>query len=251
MMEDDNKMDKKTPDIASSVKEPEKEKAAESVSKKDADKKKSVSEKTPKKDRPALRALWAGFSLAFISVICCVIVLNSDSETARIIERNESAAIVKTVNKLLPPDAAKGTSFKCYLIDDPRVGHNMRMYTASRDDEIKGYIMTYSTNRGYSVPLVLIAGFTPDLKVYKADIFVSHETPGLGDKVDRNHGSFLDMLNGKGLSDAAWDVRKFGGSFDYITGSTVTSRAVVTATGDALRALSDLDLTKLEACQRH
>ncbi len=248
---DDKKIERKTPDVSSAVKEPDKKMSAESASKKDADKKPGAQKDSQKKDRPAFRALWAGFSLAFISVICCVIVLKSDSETARIIERNESAAIVKTVNKLLPPDAAKGTSFKCYLIDDPRVGHNMRMYTASRDDEIKGYIMTYSTNRGYSVPLVFIAGFTPDLKVYKADIFISHETPGLGDKVDRNHGAFLDMLNGKGLSDAAWDVKKFGGSFDYITGSTVTSRAVVTATGDALRTLSDLDLAKLKSCHRH
>ena len=99
------------------------------------------------------------------------------------------------------------------------------------------------------MPLVLIAGFTADKKVYKADIFISHETPGLGDKVDRNHGDFLDMMNGKGL-EANWDVKKFGGDFDYITGSTVTSRAVVTATGDALSALNDINVQDLKPCRK-
>lgn len=202
-----------------------------------------------RKEHPFLRAIYAGLSLAVISAACCLFVLKADQATSAVIERNENNAIAKTVSKLLPKEAMENAKFQCHLVDDARVGRKMRLYTSEKEGIISGYVMTYSTNRGYAVPLVLIAGFTADKKVYKADIFISHETPGLGDKVDRNHGDFLDMMNGKGL-EASWDVKKFGGDFDYITGSTVTSRAVVTATGDALSALNDINVQDLRPCRR-
>jgi electron transport complex protein RnfG len=225
------------------------QKAAAASDKKDS--KAGGDDKSPldRKEHPMLRAICAGLSLAFISAACCFIVIKAGNATDPIIERNESAAIAKTVNLLLPKEAMEGAQFKCRVVSDKRIGSKMRLYTSEKNGEVAGYVMTYSTNRGYSVPLVLIAGFTADKKVYKADIFISHETPGLGDKVDRAHGDFLDMMNGKGL-EANWDVRKFGGDFDYITGSTVTSRAVVTATGDALAVLNDISLQDLKPCRR-
>lgn len=109
--------------------------------------------------------------------------------------------------------------------------------------------MTYETSMGYSNPLVMIAGFDKDKKVYKADIQFSLETPGLGDKVDRAHGNFLDQFTGHALEDANWDVKKLGGDFDYITGSTVTSRATVVATSMALKELNELDLNRFSKCR--
>ena len=95
----------------------------------------------------------------------------------------------------------------------------------------------------------MIAGFTPDKKVYKADIYFSQETPGLGDKVDRDHGNFLDQLSGHSLLSANWDVKKNGGDFDFITGSTVTSRATVIATSQALKELNSFDIRSLKKCK--
>ena len=257
--------DKAKPDPEDAANKPSK--AGDRVSKKDAAQAKAKARETPakplkkeakddaskgplgRKEHPFLRAIYAGLSLAVISAACCLIVLKADQATSAVIERNESEEIAKTVSKLLPKEAMENAKFQCHLVDDARVGRKMRLYTSEKEGIISGYVMTYSTNRGYAVPLVLIAGFTADKKVYKADIFISHETPGLGDKVDRNHGDFLDMMNGKGL-EANWDVKKFGGDFDYITGSTVTSRAVVTATGDALSALNDINVQDLKPCRK-
>ena len=41
----------------------------------------------------------------------------------------------------------------------------------------------------------------------------------------------------------------FGGDFDFITGSTVTSRATVIATRDALKTLNEIDLDSLPKCK--
>lgn len=200
-------------------------------------------------DKPYLRALCAGISLAAISAICMVLVLKTESLTRDLINYNQNEAkIAKLSEELIPSALLNGTSIKCNMFDDERIGSDMRIYTFTHKKEIRAYLMTYSTSRGYSTPLVLIGAFDKDKKLIKNDVLISNETPGLGDKVERRNGNFMDMFNGKGLNDAKWDVKKFGGDFDYITGSTVTSRAVVMATKDALDTLQTLNSSQLKKC---
>ncbi len=201
-------------------------------------------------DKPYLRALCAGLSLTVISAICMILVLKTEALTRDLIDFNQNEAkISKISNELIPAKLLNGTSVKCNMFDDERIGSDMRIYTFTHKKEVRAYLMTYSTSRGYSTPLVLIGAFDKDKKLIKNDVLISNETPGLGDKVERRNGNFMDMFNGKGFNDANWDVKKFGGDFDYITGSTVTSRAVVMATKDALDTLQTLDPNKLRNCR--
>lgn len=202
-----------------------------------------------KKPNKFVRALLSGLTLASIGTLCIVAVLHTQESTQQLIDKVQADKMASKFEKLLPPEAqGSDVAYKCLIISDKLIGQNMRLYTATKNDDIVAYIMTYSTSRGYSNPLVLIAGFDKDKNVYRTDIQFSLETPGLGDKVDRAHGNFLDMLNGKNLDNAKWDVKKFGGDFDYITGSTVTSRAVVLATSDALKALNKTSIASLKSC---
>ncbi len=197
------------------------------------------------------RALLSGLSLAVESCACVGLIMYASDSTKDIRENNQNSGLKAKINQLLPEDAkGPGIKYTCYAISKSKnIGHNQKLYVASKDLEIKGYVLTYSTSLGYSDPLVMIGGFTPDRKVYKTDIYFSQETPGLGDKVDRDHGDFLDQLSGRSLSDANWDVKKNGGDFDFITGSTVTSRATVIATSKALKELEDIDLSRLKKCK--
>ena len=59
-----------------------------------------------------------------------------------------------------------------------------------------------------------------------------------------------DQFSGYALDDANWDVKKLGGDFDYISGSTVTSRATVVATSMASKSeLNELDLNRFSKCR--
>ncbi|MGN0915896.1 MAG: RnfABCDGE type electron transport complex subunit G [Succinivibrio sp.] len=198
-----------------------------------------------------VRALLSALCLAITGCLCVLTVLVIDEATASLIEKNRSSAISEKVTSLMPDEAKEaGVKIECYVVkNNPHIGHNQKLFVASKAGAIKGYVMTYQTSMGYSDPLVLIAGFTKDKKVFKADIQFSQETPGLGDKVDRQHGNFLDALSNKSLSDSKFDVRKYGGDFDFITGSTVTSRAVVVSTGEALKALDEIEILKLKKCR--
>lgn len=198
-----------------------------------------------------LRALVAGLLLATVATVCVNLILFTNDATKKVIAKNQSNSIKEQLKNLLPPAALKDdVKIECYQIKENRhIGHNQKIFVARNAKGNLGYVLTYATSLGYSNPLVLISGFTSDGRVYKTDIQFSQETPGLGDKVDRKHGNFLDQFNGKSLNDATWDVKKYGGDFDFITGATVTSRATVIATSEALKALDKINLRTLKKCK--
>lgn len=196
-----------------------------------------------------LRAFLAGLFLAVIGGVCFALIIAAQNDTADLIAANRAAGERAIVQTLLPEEEfGQDLQLQCSLISDPRIGQNMKLYTALQGSEIKGYILQYSTARGYSNPLIMISSFRADKSIYRADIQYSRETPGIGDKLDRRHGTFMDALSGKNLDNVAWDVKKFGGDFDYLTGATVTSRALILASRDALAVLNEADLAALPKC---
>ena len=200
--------------------------------------------------------LFSGFMLALITAVCTVGILFTQHDTAPFIERNREAQEQALIASLLPEISAREQerggklSFECKLLSHPLIGKNLRAYVVRNDrQEIVGYISSYSTSRGYSNPLILIGGMDTNGRISKIDVQLSKETPGIGDKVERRRGNFLDQFDGQSLLSRNWDVKKFGGDFDYITGATVTSRALVLATKDFLEVMAETDVTTLPSCQ--
>ena len=81
-----------------------------------------------------------------------------------------------------------------------------------------------------------------------------HETPGLGDKIERSKSAWIDSFNGQSLqgpADTRWAVRKDGGMFDSFTGATITPRAVVKGVKNVLVLLNQHqhELAQAPACQ--
>ena len=199
------------------------------------------------------RALLAGLSLSIVTVFCILVVYQAQkaTEEVRMKNLNEGAIISRHLDRLLPEDArGKGITYSCRFLNDKRIGGRMPLYLAYSDKKLKGYILTYSTNKGYSSPLTMVTGLDSEKRIFMTDIEFSNETPGFGDRADRNHGDFLDMFSGKTINNAAWEIKKYGGDFDYLSGATITSRALVSATKDALSVLEETDLGSLPPCSR-
>ena len=124
----------------------------------------SNKEKQHKFSRNA-RAILSGLSLAFVSSLCVGLIMYTASSTEEIRENNKNSGLKAKISMLLP-DEAKGDNIRltCYSISKSKnVGHNQKIYVASKDLEIKGYVLTYSTSLGYSDPLIMIGGFTSQL----------------------------------------------------------------------------------------
>lgn len=202
--------------------------------------------------KPNARAIFSGFILSAVATLCTAGVLVVENDTAPFIENNRAQTEQQLINTLLPDVQTKAqgkVTYQCKLISDKRIGKNMKAYIA-RDDsgQTLGFISSYSTSRGYSNPLILIGGMDSNGHITKIDIQLSRETPGIGDKVERRKGNYLDQFDNLAIEDVKWDVKKFGGDFDYITGATVTSRALVLATKDFLEVMHKTNFYALPDC---
>lgn len=190
-----------------------------------------------------LQAFLAGLTLAVFAALCVICIITVEHKTEDKIQAYRDAQEQKLLTTMLPEASAQAQgklSFQCKLISDPRIGKNMQTYIVHDESgKTLGLIANYSTSRGYSNPLILIAGIDLEGHIRRIEVKLSRETPGIGDKVEHRKGNYLDQFVGKGLDNANWEVKKFNGQFDYITGATVTSRAVVLATKDLLQVLKD------------
>ncbi|MCP5145601.1 MAG: FMN-binding protein [Gammaproteobacteria bacterium] len=103
---------------------------------------------------------------------------------------------------------------------------------------------------GFGGPIKLIVVADAAGKVTRVSVLAHTETAGFGDAIDADKGNwgaiFIDSQLA-GTTTTQWQVRTAGGSFDAISGATVTSGAMVAGVYDALRA-DDAALTE-ESCE--
>lgn len=91
---------------------------------------------------------------------------------------------------------------------------------------------------GYAGPIRLRIGIRYDGSIIAVRVIEEHETPGLGDLIDRTKSNWIEQFGGHSLrnpADDKWKVRKDGGDFDQLAGATVTPRAVVEAVRKTLQ----------------
>lgn len=196
------------------------------------------------------RAILAGFILAIIAAFCIFLVLKAEHETSSIIKYNNDIKMQNMLSTMLPKGTINENSkITCKIISKKGIGKKQKVYIIKNNGIIDGYIINYSTSKGYTNPLLLIAGLDKNFKINRVDITLSKETPGIGDKAERKKSNFLDALSGSNINTPNFDVKKFGGDFDYITGATVTSRAVILSTYELLKTIENIDFNELKNCQ--
>src|SRR4030042_3600186 len=111
-------------------------------------------------------------------------------------------------------------------------GDTLYFYTAQEKGEWIGTAVETFTNKGFSGKFKLMVSFTPDGKIYNISVLEHHETPGLGDKMEKEKSldkstgkSWSSQFEGKDPSEFMLAVKKDGGDVDAITAATISSRA--------------------------
>ncbi|GAH24330.1 unnamed protein product, partial [marine sediment metagenome] len=82
--------------------------------------------------------------------------------------------------------------------------------------------------KGYGGDIDILVGLEDEATIKGISIISSLETPGLGSRIAES--PFTDKFTGLNIDDVA--LRRDGGQIDAITGSTISSRAVVDAVRD-------------------
>lgn len=104
------------------------------------------------------------------------------------------------------------------------------VYIARKNGAVTGVAFKFIANGGYSGPISLMLGVDKDGAVLGVRVIAHAETPGLGDKIERDKSDWILSFNQLSLDNLAperWKVKKDGGQFDQFAGATITPRAVV------------------------
>ncbi|MDC7704322.1 RnfABCDGE type electron transport complex subunit G [Vogesella indigofera] len=113
----------------------------------------------------------------------------------------------------------------------------LAFYTARRQGRVSGLVFENVAPDGYSGRIRLLIGLLPDGSVHAVRVVKHQETPGLGDYIEIARSEWARQFDGKGAANLpTWRLRKDGGEFDYVSGATVSARAVTAAVGHTVAA---------------
>lgn len=98
------------------------------------------------------------------------------------------------------------------------------LYTVKSGEELIGYYAKVSP-KGFKGEIFMLVGIKTDGTVCGIEIISSSETPGIGDKIEKD--GYLDK------------VAAAGGEYDTIGGATYSSKAVINGTMLALDAFAE------------
>ncbi|HHF6577952.1 TPA: electron transport complex subunit RsxG [Haemophilus influenzae] len=185
-----------------------------------------------------------GILLGFIALLCTAISAGIFFLTKDKIDAVIAAQQRELLLQVIPQDYFNNNLLESAVIpQDKSLQGIEKIYFAKKDGNVSAYAYETTAPDGYSGDIRLLVGLDPKGEVLGVRVIEHHETPGLGDKIERRISNWIlgftnQSINEHNLSE--WAVKKDGGKFDQFSGATITPRAVVNQTkGSALVMLNN------------
>ena len=185
--------------------------------------------------------LRAAVVLGIFAIVATALVAFTNSLTRERIDVAKRDYTLRKLNELVPAQMHDNELDQDPLqINDPLLDkrNTVTIYRAQKDKQVVAVIMQAVAPDGYSGRITLLVAIDQSGKLIGVRVTEHKETPGLGDAIDTNKSDWIHIFTDKSLQNPAeknWRVRRDNGEFDQITSATITSRAVVKATYNALR----------------
>ena len=94
-----------------------------------------------------------------------------------------------------------------------------------KDGELCGAGIETYTKKAFAGRFDLMVGFDAEGAIVNTEVLKAGETPGLGDKINKDKSDFAMQFNHQNPADYKLVVKKDGGDVDAITAATISSRA--------------------------
>jgi len=94
-----------------------------------------------------------------------------------------------------------------------------------KDGELCGAGIETYTKKAFAGRFDLMVGFDAEGTIVNTEVIKAGETPGLGDKINKDKSEFAMQFNHQNPADFQLVVKKDGGDVDAITAATISSRA--------------------------
>ena len=152
---------------------------------------------------------------------------------------DESDAKAKRIflNQVIPADLYDNNLVKdtISIEPSPMLGNkkNIDVYRAKKKNQVIAVIIESVAPDGYSGEIKTLVGIDKEDKILGVRVIAHKETPGLGDYIEIDKSQWIKNFDLKSLnkvSEKQWTVKKDGGDFDYVSGATITPRAVIKST---------------------
>jgi electron transport complex protein RnfG len=150
----------------------------------------------------------------------------------RILE-NERQALLRQLYEIVPQERIDNDLLAYPLTVTARdeLGQESSLvYVGEKANQLSAMVFEATVPDGYSGPIRILVGVDSNGVLLGTRVIAHKETPGLGDKIEKEKSDWILGFTGKSLTDPKldrWKVKKDGGDFDQFTGATVTPRAVV------------------------
>lgn len=188
----------------------------------------------------------SALTLLVFALICTALLAGSHALTQSTVEQNQLAARQLLVGQTLPAGSYDNTPAQSIIHLAPAVARQLNqsdaanVYIARKQGQVVAYVFEATAPNGYSGNIRLLVGVYKNGSVSGVRVVSHKETPGLGDYIDSVQSSWANQFTGKILTDEhSWKVKKDGGQFDYMTGATISARAVTGAVGNVLSYYRD------------
>lgn len=190
-------------------------------------------------------SLRTAFTLLLFTVVFTGVMAWTYSATKPAIEaaaRNEKMSLI---NEVLSPGDYDNVLLEDFVELGPTpplgIEGTGRVYRARKAGRPAGLVIEAIAHDGYSGNISLVVAVRADGSVSGVRVTAHRETPGLGDYIDprkdkRKNAPWITQFNGKApaqIPETQWRVKKDGGPFDFVTGATISARAVTNAVGRA------------------
>ena len=179
--------------------------------------------------------------LILTAMLAAALLSTVDRFTAPRIADNIAAERLKGLRAVLPPDAYDNEPHLDFVIviDPELLGSDepLPIYRARIGEKPVAAVLTAVAPNGFSGQIRLLVAVGVDGIMTGARVIEHRETPGLGDKIEANKSDWMHGFRGLDSVDPLteeWVLKRDGGTFDQITGATVTSRAVLHAVRNAV-----------------
>lgn len=193
-------------------------------------------------ETPARHALRTAAILLAFTVVGTALLAVTFSATRGIVERNEQEAKRALLNEILPAGEYDNDLIASAFTLAPHVllGNDTPTiaYGAQRNGAFSATVFEATAPDGYSGKIHLLLAVRANGELAGVRVIGHKETPGLGDYIERRKSDWIDGFRAASLarySERDWQVKKDGGRFDYVTGATITPRAIVKAVHRALQ----------------
>jgi len=157
------------------------------------------------------------------------------------IEESDARAKRIFLNQVIPSNIYDNNLVKDTISVEPNplIGNkkNIDIYRAKKNNQVIAVIIETIAPDGYSGEIKTLVGVGQEDKILGVRVITHKETPGLGDYIEIEKSQWIKNFDLKSLdkmTEKEWAVKKDGGDFDYVSGATITPRAVIKSTYKSL-----------------